>query len=94
MVKPVGGKHDYNEIPHVQRISWFLKANAEEFDVPYDNVKCSSLTVDTPQWENVNQTENMRHNFKYDAYPMRYNIDHFLQSGLPMSDMAVFNPAD
>ena len=41
----------------------------------------------------MDRSEIAKKNFKHDVYPMTYNLDHLLQNGQSLDELAVFNPA-
>jgi hypothetical protein len=47
MVQNLTQKHDDTEIPHRQRIKWFIKSNSHLFDVPNRIVTTHSVVVNT-----------------------------------------------
>jgi hypothetical protein len=94
MVRNDTGLHESSEVPHTQRVKWFVKKNAHIFDVPSSIALHPFLTVRTPQWEEVSSEDIYRNSFKIESYAMTYNIDHFVQHGMPMEELAVFNPAN
>lgn len=93
MVQNLTDLHDDTEIPHKQRVKWFIKSNHQIFSVPDQILLQTDLFIDTPTWEPINQEELKITNFKAPSYAMTYNMDHLVQNGQTMADFAIFNPA-
>jgi len=93
MVRNLTDKHDDTEIPHIQKVKWFVKSNQDLFDVPNSIILHRNMVINTDAWEEVDKRELHRNYYKMDSYGMTYNMDHLVQNGIPMSDFAVFNPA-
>jgi hypothetical protein len=94
MVRNLTEKHDYPELPHSQRVKWFVKKNSAIFDIPNRINLFNELVISTGSWELIDRVELKRHLYKLESYAMTYNIDHLVQSGISMEEFAVFNPAD
>lgn len=50
MVRNVTHLHDDTEIPHTQRVNWFVKSNIDEFEVPNRILLYRNLVVKTNVW--------------------------------------------
>lgn len=50
MVRNLTEKHDYTEIPHNQKVKWFLKANEHIFDVPNRILLQRNFVILTDTW--------------------------------------------
>jgi hypothetical protein len=85
MVRNLTYIHDDTEIPHKQRVKWFIKSNSHLYDVPNSIVIDHDLVIITDQWEEVDKQQIKRNIFKLDPYAMTFNADHLVQNGIPMS---------
>ena len=54
-VKNVTVKHDLPEIPHIQRVKWFIKQSSAIFDIPFKIAVESSVTLQTKIWDKVDR---------------------------------------
>lgn len=93
MVQNATGLHDLTEIPHTQRVKWFIKKSSSIFDVPF-KIAMQGLMIHTQAWEKVDRKELKVNKFKIEAFPMTYNMDHLVQNGQTMKEFAIFNPAN
>lgn len=51
MVRNLTEKHDDTEVPHNQRVKWFIKSNSRIFDVPNRIVMNRNMVISTDRWE-------------------------------------------
>lgn len=93
MVQNLTNLHDDTEIPHRQKVKWFVKSNSHIFSVPNQILVQSDFVIETPIWETIDKEELKMTSFKSPSYAMTYNMDHLVQNGQTMFDFAVFNPA-
>ena len=85
MIRNLTYKHDDTEIPHIQRTKWFVKSNAELFDVPNRIILFRNFLINTNVFEDVDRKELQRNFYKTDSYAMSWNMDHMVQNGISMS---------
>lgn len=51
MVRNLTEKHDDTEVPHNQRVKWFIKSNSKIFDVPNRIIMNRNIVISTDRWE-------------------------------------------
>jgi len=84
MVQNLTEIHDSTEIPHRQRVKWFIKKNSHIFDVPKRIILANNIIVTTNKWDVIDLQELKLNYYKAQPYAMTYNMDHLVQNGIPM----------
>ncbi len=51
MVREMRDKHDYTEIPHTQKVNWYIKSNSHIFDVPNKIAAAHNVLISTFAYE-------------------------------------------
>jgi hypothetical protein len=65
MVRNLTERHDATEIPHNQRVKWYIKKNSHIFDVPSRINLYNDFVIVTNSWEPIDHEELHRNFYKF-----------------------------